>query len=346
MWNAEGIANISAESVNLKDGSGRFFGNVPVAFAKMLVEIKTKIQTVAGIQSDLYIQVGTDPNAWAGPVGNRYVIAFNLPMLVAFGNDKDALATVMGHETAHLVRQHIPARQGNQNTVDAFGSFFGALFEGVIQNKYQISGLGNSIAELCVVMAKTAFSRDQEREADKYGLEWMNAAGYSPQGALRLWKKMGSIAPGRDFTFLLSHPASDERFENLKQQISSLPPQRNEIHSNSSYQIAIGGSNAQTRNAITVTGMEQDANSLANQNGVVKTGFCIQIAAVFDQDLARLMRSQIAARGFDVYTEVARGPNGEFTRVRSGPYSTRELAENARNQLKNRGFSGAILPLQ
>ena len=52
----------------------------------------------------------------------------------------------------------------------------------------------------------------------------------------------------------------------------------------------------------------------------------------------------MAGAGVKTYTEVVTTNTGEVTRVRAGPYATREAAEKARAQLKKAGLEGKIVP--
>ena len=271
MWRAESIATLSAQTTRLTNSNGQTVATVSVPFVRDLVEIKRGLDSIAGIRSELWIAEGTTPNAWTAPYGDRNIITFNIPMLVAFGKDRDALAAVMGHEIAHLVRQHLPARQNNDAAVGFFGIIAGIVLEGMIQGKYQVSGLGQNIADLGATMAKTAFTRDQEREADKFGLEWVNEAGYDPQGALRLWKKMGELKGSPGFTFLSTHPSSSERFENLKQQIASLPTRRTVVASSSSSGPMSNSSGTRSETVVTDSSGGSDTKP-ASSTGIVESG--------------------------------------------------------------------------
>jgi DedD protein len=52
----------------------------------------------------------------------------------------------------------------------------------------------------------------------------------------------------------------------------------------------------------------------------------------------------MAGVGLKTYTEVVNTQSGEVTRVRAGPYPTREAAEKARTQLKKAGLDGKVVP--
>lgn len=70
--------------------------------------------------------------------------------------------------------------------------------------------------------------------------------------------------------------------------------------------------------------------------------FVVQVVALADAGRAQQMQERIAAAGIKSYTEVVKTAKGDVTRVRAGPFSTRESAEKAREQLKSLGMSGNI----
>lgn len=70
--------------------------------------------------------------------------------------------------------------------------------------------------------------------------------------------------------------------------------------------------------------------------------FVIQVIALADAEKAQRLQGQITAAGIKSYTEVVKTVKGEVTRVRAGPFATREAAEKARDQLKSLGMNGNI----
>jgi len=70
--------------------------------------------------------------------------------------------------------------------------------------------------------------------------------------------------------------------------------------------------------------------------------FVVQIIALADAEKARRIQQQIAAAGIKSYTEVVKTTKGDVTRVRAGPFGTREAAEKARDQLKSLGMNGNV----
>ena len=72
----------------------------------------------------------------------------------------------------------------------------------------------------------------------------------------------------------------------------------------------------------------------------------VQVIAVRDPLVAKQMYDKAKALKFPVYTEKIDVTNGVVTRVRVGPYATRQLAETARGKLAQAGFEAKVLTLQ
>jgi DedD protein len=70
--------------------------------------------------------------------------------------------------------------------------------------------------------------------------------------------------------------------------------------------------------------------------------FVVQVIALADAEKAKQMQTKITAAGIKAYTEIVKTAKGDVTRVRAGPFATREAAETARAQLKAIGMSGNV----
>ena len=78
--------------------------------------------------------------------------------------------------------------------------------------------------------------------------------------------------------------------------------------------------------------------------GSASAAYVVQVAALADAAKVKQLQKQMAGAGVKTYTEVVATKSGEVTRVRAGPYATREAAEKARTQLKKAGLDGKVVP--
>lgn len=124
------------------------------------------------------------------------------------------IAVVMGHEISHALREH-SREQVSQAIAAQRAIEIGAVLLGLGQASTDIADIAykNLIA--------TKFSRTDESEADRMGLELAARAGYDPHAGVNLWRKMMRASGGASPpAFLSSHPADSERV----QQIEALLP--------------------------------------------------------------------------------------------------------------------------
>src|SRR5690349_13670271 len=92
------------------------------------------------------------------------------------------LAAVLGHEIGHYLARHSIERLRDAKSKSAAGQFLGILLA-------RAGGIG-AISQLALLAGMLAYSRDQEREADRIGVELMARAGYAPIEASRVWEQL------------------------------------------------------------------------------------------------------------------------------------------------------------
>jgi predicted Zn-dependent protease len=126
----------------------------------------------------------------------------------------EEIAVVMGHEIAHALREH-SREQVSQAIAAQTALGVGTAAFGLSQNAATLANVGYE------ALIATHFSRTDEAEADRIGLELTARAGYNPQAGVTLWQKMiKANTGGQPPEFLSSHPADSTRV----QQIESLLP--------------------------------------------------------------------------------------------------------------------------
>ena len=157
------------------------------------------------------------PNAWAMPGGK---IAFNRGLLYELNSEAE-LAAVLSHEIVHAA-----ARHGAQSIET------GLLLQGAVMatgiaaqdNKYAELIVGG--AQLSTQLISKKYSRDDESEADLYGMRYMKKAGYDPRAAVTLQETFVRLSKDRNSSFLeglfASHPPSAERVAANKATLAQL----------------------------------------------------------------------------------------------------------------------------
>ncbi|MBW1726371.1 MAG: M48 family metalloprotease [Deltaproteobacteria bacterium] len=147
-------------------------------------------------------------NAYAFPGGS---IAATRGILLDLENEAQ-LAALLGHELGHVNARHT-AEQMSKSTL--INLFVGGLSTVV---GTQSSGLGNLASQLGMVGAGAllaSYSRDNEREADALGLEYMVRAGYNAKGFVGLMdmlRRTSKYKPSAIELMFATHPMSDERY--------------------------------------------------------------------------------------------------------------------------------------
>ncbi len=126
------------------------------------------------------------------------------------------LATVLGHEVAHVLWRHgnqrISMQMLAQTGLQVADVMSQQRVEGSAGRQMLMTGLGLG-AQVGVMLP---FSRDHEKEADRYGLHFMAAAGFDPRQSVTLWRNMEKASAGkRPPEFLSTHPEPENRIEKL-----------------------------------------------------------------------------------------------------------------------------------
>ena len=65
------------------------------------------------------------------------------------------------------------------------------------------------------------FSRNNELEADKLGVDYMHKCGYDVKQSVRLWEKMGAASTSRPTEWMSTHPNPETRIAELRQYITA-----------------------------------------------------------------------------------------------------------------------------
>jgi len=170
-----------------------------------------KGEVLEGFKWEFNTVESKEVNAWCMPGGKVMVYTGLLPVT----QTETGLAIVMGHEIAHAVASH-----GNERMSRAMVQQMGGVALQVAlaqkpqetQDLFMMSyGIGSQVG------AMLPWSRQQETEADQFGLIFAAMAGYDPREAIPFWERMSAAGGAGPPEFLSTHPSDETRMRKLKQ---------------------------------------------------------------------------------------------------------------------------------
>ena len=183
--------------------------------------VAKKVLAASGSDRPVNVKVLMMPafNAFGIPGGNIYLTAGLLKGL----DSEDELASVLGHEIAHVAARHWANQQSKRLLLRASSSAIAAFVP---------FGLGN-VADLGYDRTQPrlldAFSRQEEEEADALGLQYIYRAGYDPSGFISFLQKATKIEendPEQSQKDIKDHPQTASRIAKAEQEITKFPVKR------------------------------------------------------------------------------------------------------------------------
>jgi predicted Zn-dependent protease len=146
-------------------------------------------------------------NAWCMPGGKIVFYTGILPIT----QNETGVAVVMGHEVAHALADH-GAQRMSAGTLQQIGAVAGNV---AIQDREMLGLFNQAYGVGTQLGVMLPFSRSHETEADRIGLQIMAIAGYNPDEAAELWRRMKAAGGEAPPEFMSTHPSNDTRINNL-----------------------------------------------------------------------------------------------------------------------------------
>ena len=164
---------------------------------------------------EVNVLTSNELNAFCMPGGK---IMFYSGLIKQLNLTDDEIAVVMGHEISHALREH--SREQVSQAVAAKAAIgVGAALLGLGEGSADVATQGYQM------FVATRFSRVDESEADRIGLELTARAGYNPRAGLTLWDKMlKANSGGRPPEFLSTHPAETTRMREIESLLPVVTP--------------------------------------------------------------------------------------------------------------------------
>lgn len=186
-------------------------------------------QTQLGQPIGLVIIKDPQINAFAVPGG---LFALNTGLITSAKN-LDEITGVMAHEIAHVAQRHYSRSQEafkGQGLLALAGIIVGAAIA-----SQSDSDVGSAVmlgTQAALMDKQLSYSRNQEREADRIGMQFMYAAGYNPQSMADYFETMHRATSRVSFLpdFWLTHPLTTERMSEARLRANQLPQVRSKIY--------------------------------------------------------------------------------------------------------------------
>ncbi|MFO8164323.1 MAG: M48 family metalloprotease [Thermodesulfobacteriota bacterium] len=165
-------------------------------------------------------------NAYAFPGGS---IAATRGILVTLENEAE-LAALLGHEIGHVNARHTAERMSKQLLTSMVLAGVVAYIEAENKN---LAPLAAGLGGMGVGMLLASYSRDDEREADALGMEYMVRASHNPNGMVGLMDVLVGISnskPSAIQKMFATHPMSEERYKTAVNRSRSKYSQQKPAH--------------------------------------------------------------------------------------------------------------------
>ncbi|WP_201587752.1 M48 family metalloprotease [Psychrobacter jeotgali] len=186
-----------------------------------------RLNAQARQQAPLALVIIDNPsiNAFAAPGG---VIGLNTGTILA-ANSMDELASVVAHEVAHISQRHYEsgADERKKALLMQIGGMLAAIAASAVDGDAAAAVMAGS--QTATMNSSMAFSRSNEREADRVGMQIMNQAGYNPRAMPSFFATMDQKTQLNQVenrflpSFVRSHPLSNERLSESQSRAQRYP---------------------------------------------------------------------------------------------------------------------------
>ena len=161
-------------------------------------------------------------NAFALPGG---FIGINSGLILAAQSESE-VAGVVGHEVAHVTQRHIARMISQQGQSQLMSIAAMAIAILAARSNSQAAEAAMAFGQAGVIQNQLNFTRDNEREADRVGLQVLDSAGFDPRGMAVFFERMQRatrIYEGGAPSYLRTHPLTYERIADIQSRLENLP---------------------------------------------------------------------------------------------------------------------------
>jgi beta-barrel assembly-enhancing protease len=162
-------------------------------------------------------------NAFALPGG---FIGIHTGLLLAAQSEAE-VAGVFAHEIAHVTQRHIARMLAQQRSSTVMSLAALAVAVLAARSNSDIASAAAALGQAGAIQNMLNFSRDHEREADRVGLQILEAAGYDPRGMATFFERLQRATrvyeAGSPSAYLRTHPLTHERIADIQNRLDRVP---------------------------------------------------------------------------------------------------------------------------
>jgi len=172
---------------------------------------------------EVFVVKDSTINAFALPGG---FIGFHTGLIVSAESDSE-VASVMGHETGHVLQRHL-ARQMDKQATNTMIAIAGMVLGALAMSRSPSAGTGlMQGGQAMAIDNQLSYSRDAEREADRVGFQILDASGYDVNGAPGFFQRLQKITGIMDKgvpSYVRTHPLTTDRIADMQDRVRTIPP--------------------------------------------------------------------------------------------------------------------------
>ncbi|MDY6854904.1 MAG: M48 family metalloprotease [Thermodesulfobacteriota bacterium] len=171
---------------------------------------------------NFYIYDASDPNAFAIPAGYIYISTG----LITLAENESEIAGVLSHEIAHVTERHIAEKIEKDKMIN-LGTLI-AILAGMFLGGSDKAA--SAVGAFSIATAQTLslkYTRENEEEADRLGLDYLIKAGYNGKAMITFLKKIRRyhVQAFQTPPYLLTHPEIENRTDYLDIMLNRFPQQ-------------------------------------------------------------------------------------------------------------------------
>ena len=158
-------------------------------------------------------------NAFALPGG---YIGLHTGLIIAAQSESE-LAGVIGHEIGHVTQRHIAQLIGKQKQMSMV--MLASLLAAIASNNSRVGEAVVAAGAAGAIQAQLSYSRDFEREADRIGLQTLEAAGFDVRGMAGFFERLqraSRLYENNAPAYLRTHPLTTERISDMENRVMNM----------------------------------------------------------------------------------------------------------------------------